>query len=227
MDLTALAIAEARAYAFYHRIVAALPAYLPAAVGHLTLNATAAGTLTGLAKMPYLRDTRRAASGLGGFRLCHHFAAPNATGPGPAGCGAGSAGEPGPPHYGWHWNDTVALGSYDFDIHRMHSCELPAYLNFCYPSCSAGLPYYLPWRALTHAQSPNLLLAGKTMAQSFYANAITRLHPSEWSSGAAAGAGAALMAARAWTSADVFANIGVLQELLTSDAVGVPIDWTL
>lgn len=79
---------------------------------------------------------------------------------------------------------------------------------------------------MTHVQSPNLLLAGKTMSQSFYANAITRLHPSEWSSGAAAGAGAALMVARAWTSADVFANIGVLQELLTSDEVGVPIEWT-
>jgi hypothetical protein len=225
VDLLALAMAEARAYAFYHHIVAALPANLPAAVGFLTLNASAAGTQTGLAKMPYLRDTRRGAAGLGGFRLCHFFAAPNGTGPGPAGCGLGSAGEPGPTGYGWHWNDTIALGSYDFDIHRMKSCELPPYLYFCYPNCSVGLPYYLPWRALTHMQAPNLLLAGKTMSQSFYANAITRLHPSEWSSGAAAGAGAALMAARAWSSADVFDNVGVLQDLLVK--VGVPIEWTL
>lgn len=64
------------------------------------------------------------------------------------------------------------------------------------------------------------------MSQSFYASAITRLHPSEWSSGAAAGAGAALMAARAWDSADVLANIGELQALLVSDAVRNPIEWT-
>jgi len=226
VDLLALAIAEARAFAFYHHLVDALPAHLPAAVGFFTLNASAAGTETGLAKMPYLRDTRRASGGVGGFRLCHEFAAPNGTGPGPAGCGAGSAGTPGVRGRGWRWADTVALGAYDFDIHRMLSCELPAYLNFCYPSCAAGLPYYLPWRALTHAEAPNLLLAGKTMAQSFYANAITRLHPSEWSSGAAAGAGAALMVARGWTSTDVFDNVAVLQALLVTDAVGVPIEWT-
>ena len=64
------------------------------------------------------------------------------------------------------------------------------------------------------------------MSQSFYANAITRLHPSEWSSGAAAGAGAALMAARGWDSAQVYANITVLQELLKSDAVGQPLEWS-
>ena len=69
-------------------------------------------------------------------------------------------------------------------------------------------------------------MAGKTMAQSFYANAITRLHPSEWSSGAAAGAGAALMAARGWDSAQVYSNISTLQALLVSDVVGLPLAWT-
>ena len=106
------------------------------------------------------------------------------------------------------------------------ACELPAYLYFCYPACSAGLPYYLPWRALTHAEAPNLLLAGKTMSQSFYANAITRLHPTEWSAGAAAGGGAALMAARGWSSADALAHIGEVQALLVSDAVKNRLEWT-
>ena len=48
---------------------------------------------------------------------------------------------------------------------------------------------------MTHSDAPNLVLAGKTMAQSFYANAITRLHPSEWSSGAAAALAAEVSAA--------------------------------
>ena len=93
-------------------------------------------------------------------------------------------------------------------------------------SLQEGLPYYLPWRALTHAEAPNLLVAGKSMSQSFYANAITRLHPSEWSSGAAAGAGAALMVARGWNSSDVLASIGVLQTLVAGDAVRNPIEWS-
>ena len=277
VDLIALAMAEARSFYFYQIILDALPHFLPAAAGHFALNASAAGTQTGLAKMPYVRDTRRAAAGVDGFRLCHQFASPNGTGPGPVGCGtpsdraAAAAAGPSSATVGYKWQDRVAIGSYDFDIHRLRSCELPAYLNFCYPSCSEGrertqprgaifarraerararrltattaaltldhrrphlclsvslVPYYLPWRALTHAEAPNLLLAGKTMSQSFYANAITRLHPSEWSSGAAAGAGAALMAARAWDSADVLANIGELQALLVSDAVRNPIEWT-
>ena len=90
VDLTALALAEARAFAFYQHLRGALPQFLPAAAGFWTLNASAAGTATGLAKMPYLRDTRRATGGVGGFRLCHEFAAPNGTGPGPVGCGAPS-----------------------------------------------------------------------------------------------------------------------------------------
>jgi hypothetical protein len=237
VDLTALAIAEARSFRFYAVLRDALPHFLPSAVGFFTLNASVAGTETGLAKMPYLRDTRRAAAGIGGFRLCHQFASPNGTGPGPAGCGldsdradaaaaASAAGAPAAATVGYKWRDTVATGSYDFDIHRLLSCTLPSYLDFCYPQCSVGLPYYLPWRAMTHSDSPNLVLAGKTMAQSFYANAITRLHPSEWSSGAAAGAGAALMAARAWSTSDVLANIADLQALVSSDAVQNPVEWS-
>lgn len=65
------------------------------------------------------------------------------------------------------------------------------------------------------------------MSQSFYANAVTRLHPSEWSSGAAAGAAAALMAARGWSSSDAYANVKELQALVASPAVGNPLEWSL
>ena len=51
-------------------------------------------------------------------------------------------------------------------------------------------PYFVPFRALTSDEVPNLLLAGKTMAQTFLANAATRFHPVEWATGAAAGAAA-------------------------------------
>lgn len=43
------------------------------------------------------------------------------------------------------------------------------------------------FRSLTNAKYDNLLVAGKTIAQSFLVNAATRLHPVEWSSGTGAG----------------------------------------
>jgi hypothetical protein len=232
IDLTALAMAEARAFAFYHAIVNATPRLLPDSTGYFSLNTSTAGTLSGLAKLPYLRDSRRAASGILEFRLCHHFADPNSPGPGPAGCyngeGEGELASSSSVPTGYHWHDTIGLGSYGFDQHRLanSTCVLPQYLQYGgLPGPS--LPYFLPWRALTVGDAPNVLVSGKTMAQSFYANSVTRLHPSEWSSGAAAGAGAVLMVKYNWTSTDVFRNISLLQSLVNSSTVGLPLDWTL
>lgn len=89
------------------------------------------------------------------------------------------------------------------------------------------MPYYIPFRALTHGQSPNLLLAGKVMAQTFYANSATRLHPSEWSTGVAAGAAAVLMAQHGWNTTDVYNNVKQLQGVLASAPLKSPLQWTL
>ena len=64
------------------------------------------------------------------------------------------------------------------------------------------------------------------MATSFFANAATRLHPSEWSSGVAAGGAAVLMHQRGWGStADALEHIEELQSFLRSPAVGQVYDW--
>ena len=90
------------------------------------------------------------------------------------------------------------------------------------------MPFYLPFRALTHEGAANLLVAGKLMATSFFANAATRLHPCEWSSGVAAGGAAALMRRRKWEStAEALGHIGELQAYLTSPAVAQVLDWEL
>jgi hypothetical protein len=122
----------------------------------------------------------------------------------------------------------AALRINGFDIHRLmnSTCVLPAYLQWGGMPAEAR-PYYVPIRALTHYESPNLLLAGKTMSMSFYANAVTRLHPSEWSTGSAAGAGAALMAHHGWDSVGLYHNVSALQALLSSDVVGQPLAWNL
>ena len=236
VDLEALTLVESRAYASYHALKGALSVFMPDAAVNFSISASTAGTETGLAKMPYLRDTRRAAAGIERFRLCHDFAAVENPGPGPNGCynsladadvstnkNTGSPLEP-----GFKFVDTIALGAYGFDIHRLQNstCVLPSYLQWGGMPAEAR-PYYVPFRSLTHYQSPNLLVAGKTMSQSFYTNAVTRLHPSEWSTGNAAGAGAALMVFNNLTSLEMFHNISVLQSLLSSDVIGQPLEWNL
>ena len=118
------------------------------------------GTASGLAKLPYVRDTRRSV-GLNGFVLRSDDLSA-AT----------------------RFADRVGIGDYIyFDVHAMQGCAPPKF-----PAAPLQ-PYYLPLRALTTsaANATNLLVAGKTMAQTQAANAATRLHPVEWASGTAAG----------------------------------------
>ena len=126
------------------------------------------------------------------------------------------------------FDDRVAIGVYFYgDVHRMVAsiCPLPAYFDAPHHDV---LPYFLPARALTHADAPNLLVAGKSMAQSFWANAATRLHPEEWGTGVAAGAAASLMVARGWsTTTTLLANVGDLQDVLRSPLAQSPLEWTL
>jgi hypothetical protein len=209
VNLTALAAAEARAWGWVgYYINASDPRIAP----YLTLNASIAGTTTGLAKMPYLRDARRASAGIGGYRMAYADV---------------STPDPARPGYAVRPADAVALGDYFYaDIHKEKAgyCPYPPYLANT-TGARPVLPYYIAFRALTVDGAPNVVVAGKAMAETFWANAATRLHPEEWATGAAAGAAAALMAARGWTTADVAANVGVLQAVLTSPAVDAPIVW--
>jgi hypothetical protein len=72
----------------------------------------------------------------------------------------------------------------------------------------------------------NLLVAGKSMAQSFHANSNTRLHPSEWTTGVAAGGAAVLMVRNKWSTTDAFREIATVQKFLNSSAVGTPLLWS-
>jgi hypothetical protein len=90
------------------------------------------------------------------------------------------------------WSDTVGLAEYLFaDVHKMtaDACPLPHYIT---PNAPVS-PFYIPFRALTVDGYPNVLVAGKNMATSFFVNAATRVHPNEYSSGVAAGVAAAIM----------------------------------
>lgn len=116
--------------------------------------------------------------------------------------------------------DRIALGAYPADVHRLVTCEQPVDVR----SAHDTLPFYIPFRALTHYRLENLLVTGKTMAQSYLANSATRLHPIEWSPGTAAGVAAAHMARTNKTSRQALESIAEVQQQVRQQT---PIDWTI
>jgi len=209
INLTVLAAAEQRSYGYYHFIKSEAAASVKP---NLYMPIEQTGTAHGLSKTPYLRESRRSKRGIDGFRLVYDHL--NSSNPEDGGATA------------THFPDTVAIGVYHYaDIHSLQNCEYPDYITCCKHPV---LPYYIPFRALTSSEVDNMLVSGKGMAQSFLANAATRLHPTEWSTGVAAGAAAFLMASREWTSVtSVYKSVQDLQEVLKSDPVRSPLVWTL
>jgi hypothetical protein len=199
LNLETLKGAELHALGWYYYFKSKAPAELR---DRMTLARTIFGTNTGLSKMPYLRDTRRSI-GLDDFVL--KFQDLTSTSP------TDVTGEQFP--------DRIGIGSYVADFHGLNTCKLPAYMNK-----SATLPFFIPFRALTNKSFDNLLVAGKTMAQSFHANAATRLHPIEWHSGIAAGVAAAHMFQYQISTKIAFENIKDIQFRISKYQ---PINWTL
>jgi hypothetical protein len=200
IDLVALEAAEDRAYAWHQWFRGHAPDGIEPR--QIALSQSVLGTGHGLAKLPYIRDTRRSI-GLDGFILRMSDLT------GPANAKTGTV-----------FGDRIALGAYPADIHPLSNCTMPGYVTAAHET----LPFCIPFRALTHRNLSNLLVAGKTMAQSFLANSATRLHPIEWSTGTAAGVASAHMARSGRSSREVLESIEDLQTLVRQKT---PIDWTI
>jgi hypothetical protein len=196
VDLAVFAAAERRAYGFHLWFRDQAPGIEPR---RITLDRSVLGTAHGLSKLPYVRDSRRSI-GHQGFVLTL----------------SDLRGAP-PARTGFPFPDRVATGAYAADLHPLEGCA--------YPNLGRAddvLPYFIPFRALTNATYDNLLVAGKTMAQTFNASRATRVHPVEWASGTAAGTAAAMMARSVLGTPEVLARIGELQTRVASKT---PIDW--
>ena len=159
-------------------------------------------------KFPYLRGSRRVVTGINNFRLlwCHLAGRCDDSGA-PLQPVAPPASEGGK---GFRFEDTIAIGQYNDDIHAVDcGANIPPYI-----ANHTVLPYYIPYRALTIGGVTNAMVAGKGMAQSYKANAATRLHPEEWSTGQAAGVAAGLMVSNGWASTEqVLGEDGRAKEL--------------
>lgn len=220
MNLTAIAMAEAQTWACYHETQN----------GILSARPEESGTSDGLSKMLYLRESRRSMTGVEMFRLCHNVMSANNTGPGGRGCSTATD----PPGrsgsgVGYRFLDTVAIGApqplFGYDVHVPRWCKLPPYMKDMVRVPNSTVPFFIPFRALTVAGAPNMLVAGKSMATSFLTNAVTRLHPNEWASGTAAGVAAVMMSTLDLSSIQMVANVSRLQGRLR--ALGVPLEYTL
>lgn len=200
VDVAVLAGAEERALGWHEWFKKNAPEGIDPK--QIVLNSAVLGTGHGLAKLPYIRDTRRSI-GLDGYVL------PMADMVGPIANRTGTK-----------FDDRIALGAYPADIHPIVGREFPKYIYAYHDT----LPFYVPFRSLTNERVENMLVAGKTMAQSFMANSATRLHPTEWSTGTAAGIAAAYMAKTGKNSRQALESIDEVQELVKEKT---PIDWTV
>ncbi len=168
INISALAQEEQRAFGWYHYYINTSNqsnVTTPFDPKQLIMYFNCSNTSTGLSKIPYLRDVRRP-YGLFGFRLNHASmtAIYNET---------SKSG-----HYstGYKFEDRIAIGNYNFDMHLLNNECHEEYPNYIYETNIAA-PYYIPFRSIANQEINNLLFAGKNIAQSFYANAATRLHP--------------------------------------------------
>lgn len=201
IDLAVLAAAERRALAWHEWFKNHTPPEINSR--QITLAPEVMGTGHGLAKLPYIRDTRRSI-GLDNYLLKFDDI----------------TGDPAK-QTGTVFEDRIALGAYPADVHPIITCQMPEFVREAHDT----LPFYIPFRALTNAKVENMLVAGKTMAQTFLVNSATREQPTEWSTGTAAGVAAAYMAQHAQTSRAAYQqSLSELQRLI---AKRTPIDWTI
>jgi hypothetical protein len=122
------------------------------------------GTVDGLSKHPYIRESRRIAAVK--TVVEQEVSARHQGGPRAA-----------------HFPDSVGVGWYPIDIHRSGPEDVGA-------SCRTK-PFQIPLGALLPVRIANLLAGGKNLGTTHITNGCYRLHPIEWNVGEAAGALAA------------------------------------
>ena len=165
------------------------------------------GTEDGLAKYPYIRESRRIKAE---FTVLEQHVGTEArmkeTGATRAEVQAAD------------FKDSVGIGSYRIDLH-------PTTGGTNYIDISS-LPFQIPLGALLPRRVENLLPACKNLGVTHITNGCYRLHPVEWNIGEAAGALASFCVARKRIPREVRNQGGLLKEfqnLLTNQ--GVPLAW--
>jgi hypothetical protein len=138
----------------------------------LRLRPDLVGTEDGLAKRPYIRESRRIRADL---TVVEHHIAEEAR----KEVARTTGGEPSAEQFA----DSVGIGSYRLDLHPSTGGD--NYIDM------AALPFQIPLGALLPRRMENLLPACKNLGVTHLTNGCYRLHPVEWNIGESAGALAA------------------------------------
>jgi hypothetical protein len=166
----------------------------------LRLRGDVLGTTTGLAKYPYIRESRRIQAE---FTVTENHVGVQAR-------GSQRGAE--------QFADTVGIGSYRIDLHPSYKRN---YLDI------ASWPHQIPLGALIPQRVENLLPAGKNLGVTHITNGCYRLHPIEWNIGEAAGALSAWCLIKKVLPRQVrntHALLGDFQQMLSAD-LGFILAW--
>jgi hypothetical protein len=165
------------------------------------------GTEDGLAKYPYIRESRRIRAEFT-VQEQHVSTEYRRKELGAAAAEVTAADFP----------DSVGIGSYRIDLHPSTGGD--NYIDI------SSLPFQIPLGALIPVRMENLLPACKNLGVTHISNGCYRLHPVEWNIGEAAGALAAFCVQKKQVPRQVRNNAAILkqfQAMLT--AQGVPLAW--
>ncbi len=173
----------------------------------LRLRPDIVGTEDGLAKYPYIRESRRIRAE---FTITENHVGTEArmhgTGKMPAEVFASD------------FEDSVGIGSYRIDLHPSTGGD--NYVDI------SSLPFEIPLGALIPKRVENLLPACKNIGTTHITNGCYRLHPVEWNIGESVGALAAFCVSKNKLPREILKKNELLKEFQTHlGNQGVPIGW--
>jgi FAD dependent oxidoreductase len=156
-------------------------------------------TRDGLAKFPYIRESRR-------IRAQRMVAEQDVSAEFQKGLVA------------TRFADSVGIGWYPIDIHRAGPEDVGV-------SCRTR-PFQIPLGALVPVRMRNLLAAAKNIGTTHITNGCFRLHPVEWNIGEAAGLLASFSLEQGRSPPDICADIALRTAFQTAlHNEGVPLEW--
>lgn len=163
------------------------------------LRADAVGTEDGLAKYPYIRESRRIVPK---FRVLEqHISSEGADAP---------LAEP--------FADTVGIGLYRIDLH-------PSAGGYNYIDIGCR-PYQIPLGSLLPVRMRNLIASCKNLGTTHITNGAYRLHPVEWNIGESAGALAAFCLDNGSEPHAVYESADLLKQFQNElSGLGIPLEW--
>ncbi len=173
----------------------------------LQLRPDASGTADGLAKYPYIRESRRIRAE---FTVTEEHVGAKAR--------AAITGKSGDDLQATPFADSVGVGSYRIDLHPSTGGD--NYIDI------SSLPFQIPLGALIPRRIDNLLAACKNLGVTHLTNGCYRLHPVEWNIGESAGYLAAWCVQKQTTPRAVRNTPQAFQEFQREIIrQGVQVDW--